>query len=304
VSVTAPAGGATVTGTVSVTANASDNVAVAGVQFKLDGANLGVEDTTSPYSVSWDTTTATNGSHTLTAVARDASTNSTTSAPVTVTVSNTAPPPPPPPTGLVASYNFDAGTGTTVADLSGNANTGTITGATWSTAGKNGGALSFNGTSNYVQVADSASLDLTTGMTLEAWVNPAALGTAWRTVLFKAQSGGMVYSLYANQDTTRPVGQVNIGGEQNVVGAASLALNTWSHVAVTYDGSALRLYVNSAVVATTAVSGTIPVSTGVLRMGGNSVWGEWFGGLLDDVRIYSRALSASELATDMNRPVS
>jgi hypothetical protein len=304
VSVTAPAGGATVTGTVSVTANASDDVGVVGVQFQLDGANLGIEDPSSPWAVSWDTTTASNASHTLTAIARDAAGHSTTSAQVTVTVSNTAPPPPPPPTGLVASYNFDAGTGTTVADLSGNANAGTITGANWATAGKNGGALSFNGTSNYVQVADSNSLDLTTGMTLEAWVNPAALGTAWRTVLFKEQSGGMIYSLYANQDTTRPVGQVNIGGEQNVVGAASLALNTWSHLAVTYDGSALRLYVNGAVVATTPATGTIPASTGVLRMGGNSVWGEWFGGLLDDVRIYSRALSAGEIATDMGRPVS
>src|SRR5207247_7184267 len=100
-------------------------------------------------------------------VARDAAPNSATSAPVSVTVSNTAPPPP---TGLVASYNFNAGTGTTLADSSSNGNTGTITGATWSTGGHTGGALSFNGTSNYVQVADSASLDLTTGMTLEAWL--------------------------------------------------------------------------------------------------------------------------------------
>src|SRR5713226_2217327 len=72
VSITSPASGATVSGTISVTATASDDVAVAGVQFKLDGANLGAEVTAAPYSVSWDTTTASNGSHTLTAVARDA----------------------------------------------------------------------------------------------------------------------------------------------------------------------------------------------------------------------------------------
>src|SRR3989344_4707522 len=59
VSISSPASGATVAGTITVSANASDNVAVSGVQFKLDGANLGTEDTTSPYSVSWDTTTAT-----------------------------------------------------------------------------------------------------------------------------------------------------------------------------------------------------------------------------------------------------
>src|SRR5947207_13656173 len=88
VAVTAPASGATVSGTsVPVNASASDNVGVAGVQFKLDGVNLGAE-TTGPYSLTWDTTAAANGPHTLTAVARDAAGNTTTSAPVTVTVNN------------------------------------------------------------------------------------------------------------------------------------------------------------------------------------------------------------------------
>jgi hypothetical protein len=93
VSITAPAGGATVSATVPVNATASDNTGVAGVQFRLDGNTLGAEDVTAPYGVNWDTTTAVNGSHTLTAVARDAAGNTATSAPVTVTVSNTAPPP-------------------------------------------------------------------------------------------------------------------------------------------------------------------------------------------------------------------
>lgn len=89
ISLTAPTGGATVSGTaVTVSATASDNVGVAGVQFKLDGANLGVEDTIAPYSIAWNTTTATNASHSLTAVARDAAGNSATSAAVSVTVSN------------------------------------------------------------------------------------------------------------------------------------------------------------------------------------------------------------------------
>jgi galactose oxidase-like protein/Big-like domain-containing protein len=89
VSITAPANGATVSGTsVSVTANASDNIGVAGVQFKLDGANLGAEDTASPYAITWDTTATSNGTHTLTAVARDGAGNTTTSSAVNVTVSN------------------------------------------------------------------------------------------------------------------------------------------------------------------------------------------------------------------------
>ena len=86
VSVTAPADGATVSGTINVTATASDDVGVVGVQFLLDGNNLGAEDTTTPYSVSWNTSTATNGAHVLTARARDAADNSTTSAARNVTV--------------------------------------------------------------------------------------------------------------------------------------------------------------------------------------------------------------------------
>jgi YVTN family beta-propeller protein len=92
VTVTSPANGITVSGSaVTVSANASDNVGVTGVQFKLDGVNLAVEDTIAPYSINWNSTTIANGSHTLTAVARDADGNATTSAVVTVTVSNTGP---------------------------------------------------------------------------------------------------------------------------------------------------------------------------------------------------------------------
>jgi hypothetical protein len=92
VSITAPAASSFVTGSsVSVTSNASDNVGVSGVQFKLDGTNLGAEDLTSPYSITWDTSGATNGAHILTAVARDAAGNTTTSSSVSVTVDNAAP---------------------------------------------------------------------------------------------------------------------------------------------------------------------------------------------------------------------
>ena len=71
--------------------------------------------------------------------------------------------------GLVASYSFDEPSGATVQDVSGNGNNGTIANATRSTAGKYGGALSFNGTNAQVNVPNSSSLQLTTGMTLEAW---------------------------------------------------------------------------------------------------------------------------------------
>jgi hypothetical protein len=92
VTLTAPAAGSFVGGaSIAVTSTATDNVGVVGVQFKLDGANLGAEDTTSPYSVTWDTSAATAGSHTLTAVARDAAANTATSSSVSLTVDNSAP---------------------------------------------------------------------------------------------------------------------------------------------------------------------------------------------------------------------
>jgi hypothetical protein len=92
VSLTAPAASAVVNGsTVTVSSTASDNIGVAGVQFKLDGANLNTEDTTSPYSITWNTSTASDGTHSLTAVARDAAGNTTTSSAVSVTVDNAAP---------------------------------------------------------------------------------------------------------------------------------------------------------------------------------------------------------------------
>ncbi len=92
VSVSTPQSGATVSGSVTVSANASDNVGVAGVQFLLDGGNLGTEVTSPPFSTSWNTTQSSNAAHTLSARARDAAGNTATSAMVTVTVTNTLSP--------------------------------------------------------------------------------------------------------------------------------------------------------------------------------------------------------------------
>src|SRR5207245_641899 len=101
VSITAPAAGATVSGTMTVSASATDNVGIVGVQFKLDSVNLGAEVTAAPYTISWRTTTASNAAHGLTAVARDAAGNTAASAAVSVTVDNT-----PPVISLVSAFNI------------------------------------------------------------------------------------------------------------------------------------------------------------------------------------------------------
>jgi chitodextrinase len=105
VSITAPANGATVSNTVTVSANATDNVAVASVQFQLDNANVGTADLVAPYAYSWDSTKSTNGTHTLRAIATDTSNNSTTSASVTVTVSNSTKDTTPPTVTMTAPAN-------------------------------------------------------------------------------------------------------------------------------------------------------------------------------------------------------
>jgi hypothetical protein len=140
-------------------------------------------------------------------------------------------------------------------------------------------------------------------MTQEAWVRPTALGSAWRTVLFKEQAAHMTYALYANTNTGRPTAQAYVGGERDARATAGLATGAWAHLAATYDGSTVRLYVNGVQTATAAASGPMAVSTGPLDIGGNGIWGEWFAGLIDDVRIYNRALPAAEIQGDMAAPV-
>jgi PKD repeat protein len=210
---------------------------------------------------------------------------------------------PPNSSGLVAAYNFNEGAGTTARDASSNGNHGTIAGATWTNQGKFGSALVFDGIDDWVTISDANSLDLTTGLTLSAWVYPTATPTGWRTLIQKEQSGGAIYYLHANSDTNRPATGVYIGAERILRGGARLSANAWTHVAATYDGARQRLYLNGIEVASRAQTGQIQVSTGALRIGGNSIWGEFFQGRIDEVRLYNRALSASEIQAAMNTPV-
>jgi PKD repeat protein len=298
VSVTLPGAGATVSGTVVVQASASDNVGIRDVQLKVDGQNLGAADSSAPYSVAWDTRTAANGAHSLTATARDAAGNATTSSAVAVTVANGSAP-----AGLVAAYGFEEGAGATTSDASGNGNAGSVSGAAWTTGGKNGRALSFDGVNDLVTVAPSASLDLTTGMTLEAWVKPDLASKSWQTVLIKEAAGFFSYAVYATGDAARSNGWWGATSVFGPVGAP-LAQGVWTHVAVTSDGTVMRLYVNGSQVATAPVGGPLTPSAGALRIGGNTVWqNEFFDGTIDDVRIYDRARTAAEVQSDRDTPV-
>ena len=236
------------------------------MRFRVDGTDVGSEDTTAPYAVSWNSAAVTAGQHQITAVARDAAGNTTTAATVTVTVA------PPPPSGLVAAYGFNEGSGSTVADASGSGNSGTLSGATWTT-GKYGGALSFNGTSDRVNVPDANSLDLNR-FTISAWIKPATAQSGWRTAVIKEiPSGGLAYALYANGvSPTAPSVYVDNGTE---VGTSTGPSSLPAGVMVIRDrhattASALRLYVDGVLMASKASTGTTKTSTGQLRIGGNA----------------------------------
>jgi chitodextrinase len=388
VAVTAPAANVTVSGTITLSASASDNVGIAGVRFQVNGVNVGAEDAASPYSITWNSASVPDGSHTITAIARDAAGNAVVSAGISVTVGNadvrapttptavkatavspsrinvswtastdevgvagytvrrdgmavatvtgtshadtglqpattyqytvvafdsagnTSPASSPPASattvgagpGLIAAWSFDEGTGASAADATGHGHAGAISGATWTTQGRFGNALSFDGLNDWVTVGSSALLDLSSGMTVQAWVFPTAT-SGIRDVLLKEGPSADIYNLYARNWRGLPESNVFVGGSNKVAEGATLPANVWTHLAGTYDGSAVRLFVNGVQVGSAPISGAIATSSGVLRIGGNSLWGEFFQGRIDEVRIYNRALTAAEIQTDMVTPV-
>lgn len=286
-------------------AAASDNVGVTEYQVQRTGPGGSDVATFAPAPLTATTLSQTGlavGTYGYTVRARDAAGNwSAFSAPPgtgTVTGGPVAV------AGQVGAWSFNEGTGGTVADSSGQNNTGTVQGATWTTAGRYGGALTFDGTNDYVTVPDANSLDLTTGMTMTAWVRPTTLG-AWRQVLLKERPNGLTYAMYATGGSgNRPNGQASIGGvDREVGGTAAIAANAWTHLAVSYDGSTMRIYVNGTQVATRAQTGAAATSSNALKIGGNAIWGEWFAGQIDEVRVFNRALTAAEVGTVRDTPL-
>ncbi len=210
--------------------------------------------------------------------------------------------------GPIAAYSFDEGGGTTLTDFSRAGNSGVISGATWVPGGgKFSGALFFDGENDWVTVNDADTLDLSSTLTLEAWIYPTNV-TDWRSILVKEQEGQpSAYGLFAaNGLAPSPAGKVYLtnGVNERLYGAAPLARNTWSHIAFTYDGETMRFYLNGAQVSSRVLRGTVLTSKNPLRIGGNGVYGEFFQGKIDEVRIYNRTLSIGEIQKDMRTPVS
>lgn len=204
--------------------------------------------------------------------------------------------------GLVASYGFNEGAskGLRFGDYSGKGN-GARGNRVRRVKGKFGKGLAFNGRDSFLSVRNRPSLDLSRGMTLQAWVKPQAK-SGKRTILAKLGKGTSAYALNAATHTGGAQGEADLGRRAVAGTPEDLPLGVWSHVTLTYDGSTLRFYRDGQEVNATDVRGAMMATPGPLRIGGKVLGGGWFKGVIDDVRIYGRALSARAIQRDMRRP--
>ena len=208
---------------------------------------------------------------------------------------------------LVGCWLMDEGSGTVANDGGAlPANNATWTGAPAWVAGQSGGAISLNGTSQYGSTPDEASLDIANQITLAAWIKPEQYATQ---DLVKKATNGSVDGYELTLSTTKTddppssqkvfvrFNQFTSGDTYRVNSLNDYPINgTWIHVAATYDGSMIRLYVNGVQESSLAANIAIVANGVPLSLGAESNGGRKFKGALDQVRVYNRALSAQEVA--------
>jgi len=203
--------------------------------------------------------------------------------------------------GLVAYLAFNEGSGGVAGDSSGRGNNGTIVNAEW-VDGVFGKALSFNGVDTYVEIPYNDDFNMSAGITLAAWIKIDHLPlepAPWRVIINAQKSAYGPYLLQASTFEDRSVYEfsMSLGGEWNWNVSGSEETTEWTHLVGTYDGTASRIYVNTELDAEKEMSGNIDanVAEGVVigHFYGND--GRWFHGLIDEVAIYNRAISADEI---------
>lgn len=203
---------------------------------------------------------------------------------------------------------MNEGSGTILTDVSGNGNHGTLYNNTWVKNGRYGKGLAFDGKSSYVSLGNPAGLQMTGSMTISAWVWLGSKVTSDHQIIAKADSTGG-WQLKATTDTgvRAFAAGVSAASSSNAT-RYSLARPTasrWYHVAGVYDASAhtLSIYVNGTL-SNDVLRGVVPSSqwnnTNQPVTIGRRTGGSYFDGVIDEVRIYNRSLSAAEVRTDMN----
>ena len=200
--------------------------------------------------------------------------------------------------GLVGEWKFEEGSGTTANDTSGNSNKGTLVNSPAWVTGKVGKALEFNGTNKYVSINNTSSLNIKNAITLEALVKTDVItqdGGPTRRVIDKG-----VYLLAASDKSYI---KIYIGGVGKSVEKAwtVIDIGKWHHIVGTYDSAGgtnnLKLYQDGILVAQTTVTGNIDTNTSILNIGRQGITTGRFDGMIDEVRVYNRALSSSEVSS-------
>lgn len=197
---------------------------------------------------------------------------------------------------LLAYWSLDE----TVEDLSGNENHGEINGDPAWVEGKAGKALEFDGVDDFVFVEDSDSLDVVDALTLEAWIKPASIpGSGERKVVYKSDA----YLIKVKGSKISSDVHVN-GWIGSLYDTQPTPLDEWYHVAVVYDGTAEILYINAVEVDRKERAGKISVTSKHLGIGAiqkdfDSNPYDFFEGIIDEIKIYSRSMDADELTEEM-----
>lgn len=198
---------------------------------------------------------------------------------------------------LVGWWTLDEGQGTTAYDSSGNANTGVVRGSAVWAAGHLGGALQFDGTSTSVLCGNDRSLQIRNQITLACWLKTPGFTKTWAALITK---GDTAWRLSRSSETGDSIhfglnGTVAAGNPW-FDASKSVTDNEWHHVAGTYDGTLARIYLDGVSSASLAVTGQINASASNVLLGDNEGSpGRYFTGILDDVRIYKRGLTAEEV---------
>ena len=212
-----------------------------------------------------------------------------------------------PTTGLVGWWKLDETSGTSAADSSGNGNTGTLTnGPTWTAAGADNGALTLvKASSQYVNVPDAASLQLSGSWTVSAWVNPTTVPTSGGGVKVITKDDASNNSNYGISIVNNTSGCTGLGFRiffdpgANSCYTTTITPGTWYHVVGVWDSVAknLMVYLSGALVNTQNIPSNVPTSApgGPLELGGEAGVSAYLDGTLDDARVYNRALSAAEI---------
>jgi hypothetical protein len=213
----------------------------------------------------------------------------------------------PPKHGPIAAWSFEEGEGTTVEDVTGDEHGATIEGATWA-RGKYGGALQFDGEDDCVSVAESEDLRLDEEFSIEAWVRPDAGSPAQEPIIVQEDEAATegeepyAYALVGGGEASA-AGRVRITGEhqyEGIYGDGPLPEGAWTHILLTDDGAHLRLFEEGELVREAAAP-ILTTARGQISIGCNKVLGAYFQGRIDEVRIYGRALGATE-TVDVHAP--